>query len=137
MVTAAQLRKLALSFPETEEKSHFEQPDFRVRNKIFAGLSRDGSRGTLKLSPEVQAAALQTHPGAFAPAEGAWGRSGWTYVRLGDVDAATLRELVGEAWRLTAPKRLAAKHPSGAATGAKDALRSKPSKAALRRKAPR
>ena len=39
--------------------------DFRVRNKIFAGLSPDGRRCTLKLTPELQAAVLETHPRAF------------------------------------------------------------------------
>jgi hypothetical protein len=39
-VTPTQPRQLALALPESEEKSHFEQPDFRVRNKIFAGLKR-------------------------------------------------------------------------------------------------
>jgi hypothetical protein len=44
MVTAAGMRKLALAMPGVEEKSHFEQPDFRVKNKIFAGLSRERRR---------------------------------------------------------------------------------------------
>jgi hypothetical protein len=60
MATAAQMRKLALVLPEAEEKSHFEQPDFRVRNKIFAGLSRDGTEGNLKLAPELQALVLSS-----------------------------------------------------------------------------
>ena len=28
--------------PETEEKSHFGKPDFRVKNKIFAGINGQG-----------------------------------------------------------------------------------------------
>jgi len=106
VITAAQWRKLALSLPETEEKSHFGQPDFRVKNKIFAGLSPDGKRGTLKLGLEAQAMVLEGKPGAFSPAAGAWGRKGWTHVVLARVKATELEELVAEAWRLTAPKRL-------------------------------
>ena len=106
MITAAQWRKLALSLPESEEKSHFGQPDFRVRNKIFAGLSPDGKRGTLKLGLEAQAMVLEGRPGAFAPAAGAWGRKGWTHVVLARVKLTELEELMVEAWRLTAPKRL-------------------------------
>ena len=34
------------------------------------------------------------------------GPSGWVGVRIGTVDPDELRELVTEAWRLTAPKRL-------------------------------
>ena len=62
MVTAAQMRKLALAMPAVEEKSHFGKPDFRVRGKIFAGLSPDGKRGTLKLPPDVQAVVLDAKP---------------------------------------------------------------------------
>ena len=74
MVTATQMRKLALAMPAVEEKSHFGKPDFRVRGKIFAGLSPDGKRGTLKLSPDVQSAVLDAKPKVFSPAPGAWGR---------------------------------------------------------------
>jgi hypothetical protein len=115
MVTAAGMRKLALAMPGVEEKSHFEQPDFRVKNKIFAGLSRDGAEGTLKLTPELQAAAMDSREEAFRPAAGAWGRSGWTHVRLARVDAALLKELLYEAWRLKAPKRLVLEHAAAAA----------------------
>jgi len=124
VVTAAGMRQLALAMPGVEEKSHFEQPDFRVNKKIFAGLSRDGAEGTLKLTPELQAAAMESHEGAFRPAAGAWGRSGWTHVRLARVGAPLLEELLYEAWRLKAPKRLVVEHARGAA---------KPSRAPNRR----
>jgi hypothetical protein len=107
-VTPAQLRKLALALPESEEKSHFEQPDFRVRNKIFAGLARDARTGTLKLAPEAQAMLLEARAAAFYPAAGAWGRSGWTHVVLAEVELGELRELLTESYRLVAPKGLLA-----------------------------
>lgn len=123
MVTAAQLRKLALSLPETEERSHFEQPDFRVRNKIFAGLSKDEKQGVLKLPPELQASLMDSHPKVFSPAAGAWGRSGWTHVALAGAQLDMLRPLVREAWRLIAPKTLVA-----AESGEARATKRKPSK---------
>ena len=117
MVTAAQLRKLTLAMPGAEEKSHFGQPDFRVRNKIFAGVSADGKQGTLKLTPEVQGMVLDARPDAYAPAAGAWGRSGWTHVALGAAHLAELRPLVEEAWRLVAPKRLVAAYDAEGSAG--------------------
>jgi hypothetical protein len=130
MVTAAQMRKLALSLPETEERSHFEQPDFRVRNKIFAGLSQDETLGTLKLPPELQAALIEAHPDVFFPAAGAWGRSGWTRVTLSNAKLDLLRPLVREAWRLIAPKTLLAAdsgtQPAPKARKASKRKRSKP-----------
>ena len=110
MATAAQMRKLALALPESEEKSHFDQPDFRVRGKIFAGLTVDGKEGNLKLTPEVQSMVLDESSGAFTPAAGAWGRSGWTRVDLARVDLGALEELLLDSWRLVAPKRLVAAH---------------------------
>ena len=107
MVTVAQMRKLAMALPDVEEKSHFEQPDFRVRGKIFASLSRDGKHGTLKLPPDVQAMVLDARPKVFSPAAGAWGRSGWTRVVLSRARLAELETLLAESWRLVAPRRLA------------------------------
>lgn len=109
-VTGAQWRKLACSLPEVEEKSHFEQPDFRVRNKIFAGLSPDEKQGTLKLTPEFQAMLIDAKPKVFLPAAGAWGDKGWTHVVLANLDAGVVPELMLEAWRLVAPKTLVAVH---------------------------
>ena len=111
MASSAQMRKLALAMPEVEEKSHFEQADFRVHNKIFAGLSKDETRGTLKLTPEIQSMIVDaTTAGPFSPCAGAWGRSGWTFVDLASVDVRTLQDLLHEAWRLVAPKRLVVAH---------------------------
>ena len=115
MTTAAQLRKLALSLPDVQEKSHFGQPDFRVSGKIFAGLSRDGSRANLKLTTDTQLSIVNGSSRCpFTLCAGAWGRSGWTYVDLSAVETAMLRQLVGEAWRLVAPKKLAAAHATNA-----------------------
>ena len=106
MVTPAQVRKLVSALPESEEKSHFGNPDFRVRNKIFAGLDADGTRGSLKLTPEIQSGVLSARPDAFYPAAGAWGRSGWTHFKLAELELGALSDLLLEAWRLVAPKRL-------------------------------
>jgi hypothetical protein len=115
MTTADQMRKLALALPQTEEKSHFGQPDFRVCDKIFAGLSREETRGTLKLTPELQAVVVSAKPEAYFPAAGAWGDKGWTQVELARVEPAELEELVVEAWRMTAPKRLVAERDGATA----------------------
>lgn len=131
MVTAAQMRKLALSLPETEERSHFQQPDFRVRNKIFAGLYENETQGVLKLPPELQAALIDSYPNVFFPAAGAWGRSGWTRVQLASAKLDVLRPLVREAWRLIAPKTLLAAE-SGEAPAAK--RRSAPKRKPVKRK---
>jgi hypothetical protein len=79
-----------------------------VRNKIFAGLSRDGTRGNLKLTYRRQLQLREENAAAFAPCEGAWGKAGWTYVELAHVDFAQLKAAMREAWCLIAPKALVA-----------------------------
>ena len=53
-MTADEFREIALSFPETEERSHMNHPDFRVGGKIFATLGPDLTWGMAKLTPEQQ-----------------------------------------------------------------------------------
>ena len=109
-MTANDFRRLALSFPETEERAHMNHPDFRVCGKIFATLGYpDKSRGMVKLSPEQQHYFSKDHPDAFVPVKGAWGRRGATSVHLKAADQETLRKAIEAAWRNTAPKRLVLK----------------------------
>jgi hypothetical protein len=49
-MTISEARKLALALPEVEEKSHFNQPDFRVKGKIFAVLHAERNEIMVKLS---------------------------------------------------------------------------------------
>lgn len=134
MVTAAQFRKLAMAFPEVEEKSHFEQPDFRVRNKIFAGLSRDHEQANLKLTPELQAMVLSAEPDVFVPAAGAWGRSGWTHIVLAKAELPGLRELLAESYQLVAPKSLTKARPGLLEEGVAAAPARKRKKSVARKK---
>lgn len=102
MATAAQFRKLALALPDTVEGFHVDHPDFRVRGKIFAGLTKDEKGASMKLSLPTQHAMSSADREAFIPAAGAWGRAGWTMVRLSSVAAGVLDELVRESWELVA-----------------------------------
>ena len=57
--------------------------DFRAHDRIFATLAFAArGLGTLKLTPEQQAAFLLEAPELFTPAPGGWGRMGMTLVRL-------------------------------------------------------
>ena len=107
MATAQDFRRMALSLPEATEGAHGGHPDFRIANKVFASLGvPDEAWGMVKLLPEQQEVMLEAEPKMFAPAAGAWGRRGYTHVRLAAVDRATLLSALTMAWRNTAPKRL-------------------------------
>src|SRR5580693_2289206 len=104
-VTPEAFRRLALSLPETEEKSHMNHPDFRVRGKVFATLHYpDKNFGMVKLTPETQAMFLADDSKAFSPSAGAWGVQGATNVRLSAIHPATLEEALLQAWRKALPK---------------------------------
>jgi len=106
-MTAKDFRQIALSLPETEERTHMDHPDFRVAGKIFATLGYpDKSCGMVKLSPEDQHYFAKDYPGVFTPVKGAWGRRGATSVQLKAAKKSALRKALEAAWRNTAPKRL-------------------------------
>jgi len=106
-MTAAQFRKLALSFAEVAENAHMNHPDFRVGGKIFATLGYpDNDHGMVVLPPDEQKRFMKSHPKIFTPAKGAWGKQGSTIVRLAAVDETTLKRALDIAWRNKAPKHL-------------------------------
>jgi hypothetical protein len=113
MSTADDFRRLALALPETEERETWGHPTFRVRAKMFGGLAPDGTSAGLKASLEQQAALVGGDPATYSVAAYT-GRYGWIDLRLGNVPADELRELVEEAWRQTAPKRVVAAYERGA-----------------------
>jgi hypothetical protein len=74
---------------------------------MFAALSDDGRLASVKATREEQAALIAAAPETFGvPAY--VGRHGWVSIQLATVDPAELGELMVEAWRQTAPRRLVA-----------------------------
>ena len=92
-------------FPEAEEVETWGEATFRVRGKIFCILGSDGLRASVKATPEQQVELLALAPAvySFAPYVG---RHGWVSIQVPAADAGEVAELLEEAWRLTAPKRL-------------------------------
>ncbi|MGA5816240.1 MmcQ/YjbR family DNA-binding protein [Kitasatospora sp. NPDC094028] len=105
MVTFDEFRALALALPEAAQEPTWEIETLRVRHKIFAMGAPEGDSVTVKATPADQAELLAAEPEVFSSARYV-GRHGWVSVRLDLVDPEELRDLVTEAWRLTAPKRL-------------------------------
>lgn len=97
-------RRLALSLPATEEQDHRGHPSFRVRDKIFATLWPTERRAVVKLSLKEQADLVGSRAAAFSL--NAWSRQGWTNVHLAHVSVEECRELIEQAWRIVAPKKL-------------------------------
>ena len=105
MPTGDDVRALALGLPEAVEQETWGHATFRVRNKMFGTLATDGSTASVKATREEQTALVQGDPETFfVPAY--VGRHGWVGFHVSLVEPGELAELVTEAWRMTAPKRL-------------------------------
>jgi hypothetical protein len=107
-MTFDEVRRLALALPEAEERVTWETDiTFRVRDKIFA-IGGEGATGvSIKASLEAQAELIEMDPQTFAKSAYV-GRFGWVTVDLTRVDSGLLESLLRDAWRRTAPKKLAA-----------------------------
>jgi hypothetical protein len=109
-MTRNDFRRLALSLPETEERSHMNHPDFRVAGKLFATLDYPGKGWAMvKLTPVEQEMFVEDQPKVFNPCNGAWGRRGCTNVSLKSAKKSTMQRALLAAWQLAAPKRLTQK----------------------------
>jgi hypothetical protein len=101
------VRRLALELPEAVELETWGTPTFRVRKKIFVMFSDEQREAWVKCTHDEQRALTQMDPETFFVPPYV-GPSGWVGVRFRTVDRDEMRELITEAWRMTAPKRLVA-----------------------------
>ncbi|HET7463887.1 MAG TPA: MmcQ/YjbR family DNA-binding protein [Longimicrobium sp.] len=120
-----QVREIALSLPEAEEKETWGEATFRVRDKIFTVLGETGKSAGVKASKEDQALLISSDPDTFSVSEYV-GRFGWVTVQLARVDPKVMEELIVDAWRRTAPKRTVKEYDAGGTGGAAPAKAAKP-----------
>jgi hypothetical protein len=109
MATFDDVRRISVSLPEATEILTWEtDATFRVRSKIFAISSEGATHVSIKSTPLVQEDLIDRDPGTFARAAHV-GRFGWVQVDLERIDVAELESLLSQAWRMTAPRKLASK----------------------------
>ena len=107
MASFDDVRRISLGLPEATEILTWEtDATFRVRSKIFAISAEGASHVSIKATPLVQEDLIDRDPATFARAAYV-GRFGWVEVDLGRVELGELESLLRQAWRLTAPKKLA------------------------------
>ena len=113
MATFDDVRAIAMALPEAEEIVTWEVDiTFRVRKKIFAIGGEGSDAVSIKATPMVQADLIERDPATFRPSAYV-GRFGWVTVDLARIESELLRTLLVEAWRMTAPKRVAAAFAEG------------------------
>lgn len=108
-------RRLCLALPEAEERETWGEPTFRVRDRIFA-MGGPG-QVSVKASLDDQAGLVEMDSRTFA-VSAYTGRFGWVNVRLSGLSVELGERLVENAWKRTAPRRLAAAYELAKTPGA-------------------
>lgn len=109
MSDLAQARAFALSLPGTSEQPHHEMTSFRVLGKIFATAPPDESRLHVFVDEGEIEVCVATDPRAYERLM--WGRQvRGLRILLAAAPEDRVRELLAEAWRRKATRRLVAEH---------------------------
>jgi len=104
-MNASDFRRIALSFPNVEEGSHFGAADFRVGGHIFATLAHvKKGYGNLMLDPEQQQLFIEDLPEVFLPVHGGWGKRGATHIILAKANKDVLTGALQAAYNLRLQK---------------------------------
>ena len=99
---------IGTALPEVEESTWFRTPALKVRGKSFCRMKEDGETLVVRVVDlEDKDALLRSNPEVFFTTPHYDGYA-YVLVRLAQVDAGVLRELIEDAWRLSAPKRVLA-----------------------------
>lgn len=104
-MTLDDFRALAFALPGVEEGPCYGTPGFRVKGKLLARAWEDGETLALRIDLLERDALFQNDPDAFFLTDH-YRPHAWVLVRLPRVDPNELAELLEDAWRSCAPKRL-------------------------------
>ncbi|WP_228446947.1 MmcQ/YjbR family DNA-binding protein [Streptomyces paludis] len=103
---AEDVRRTALSLPETLEKEAWSMPTFRVAGKMFVTVPDDGTSFAVRCPRHEREELIAAEPEKFwvPPHEAS---SSWVRVRIAALeDLDELRDIVEDSWRQAAPGRL-------------------------------
>ena len=106
-VTFDTVRQLALALPGVEEKTSYGTTAFKVNGKLLARFHQDGESLVVKVEYAAREVLMGANPRTFYITDHyrCWP---WVLVRIASVDTEDLRQLLEEAWRRSASKRLVA-----------------------------
>ena len=105
MVTFGTFEKITLNFPEITIEPHFEKISFRIKKKIFATYDEKHNRVTVKLS-EIDQDNFSSLSAGIYPVNNKWGKQGWTFIELSQVNPDLLKKVLTAGYCEVAPKKL-------------------------------
>ncbi|OEU90147.1 hypothetical protein DB35_02180 [Streptomyces abyssalis] len=106
MLDSEDVRRIALSFPETVEKEAWQMPTFRVAGKMFITVPDDETSFAVRCPRHERTELIAAEPEKFwvPPHEAG---TPWVRVRLAALDDIDeLRDILADSWRQAAPARL-------------------------------
>ena len=104
-VSFAEASKFARTLPGVSEGTSYRTPALKVKGKLFARLKEDGQTLVLRMDFVNRDLLLHDEPNLFFLTDHYVGYP-WILLRLTRVTPKRLRELLEDAWRLAAPRRL-------------------------------
>jgi hypothetical protein len=104
-VSYARVQEIARELLGVEESTSYGTPALKVRGSLMARLKEDGETLVLKTTFTDRDLLLGGAPDVFYLTDH-YLKYPWILVRLPQIDESFLRELIAEAWRLSAPASL-------------------------------
>jgi hypothetical protein len=99
MITEDTFTDMALSFPGTEQKPHFERVGFKIIGKrMFATYLPKNNTANIFLTPQEQAIFCQMDTDNIYPVPNKWGEKGATTFDLNQVTKETIMEALLSAY---------------------------------------
>lgn len=108
-ITVDEVRQLALSLPETEEKEHWGKPSFRVRGKVYAVIQEDYRSVVVKTTQDERLAKMTMEPDIYSLPD-SFQNLNYMKVRIDRMPQDAFRAVLLRAWQLVVPKRVAASY---------------------------
>lgn len=105
-MTPEEVRRLVLSFPETEEGSSYGRPSFKVKGKFFTRIrAEDDSLVLLEVPFDEREMLMEAEPETFHFTPH-YKDSPSVLARIESIDPASLRNFLERRWRKVMPKKL-------------------------------
>jgi predicted DNA-binding protein (MmcQ/YjbR family) len=104
MVDTKTFRELASGLGNVTEQAHFEKQSFRINKKIFATLDEKNNKAVVKLPEMEQSVFCAFDKSIIYPANGAWGKQGWTVIELAKVRKTMLKDALRTSYESTSAK---------------------------------
>jgi hypothetical protein len=104
------VRRLALTLPGVEDGTSFGTPALKVAGTLLVRLREDHQTIVIRVELAAREVLMGIRPESYYVTDH-YRCYPWMLVRLASADPGDLRDLIHEAWRRNAPKRLVAGSP--------------------------